>query len=295
MRSSIIVTSQQRIKFKSLSCNIHTSAYRCQTKELLTNNTSYSNNIKTICSSSFKRINIWYEKYFGIAEMKELQTQVLAAQSAFLESSHTRKNYQEQINNLNKSLRNIKEKLDTTSKSSSNYLSLVTDEHNLFREELKLEAELNRCKELEQKALDELSFSVRRSHERERIRQERAKFQQLLSYILSITVALISIYKYQQVDQKRLYECLDKLCNANDQIQLSQQSLCEQMMTNINQLKSLALQTNDSLKTELLKNLSRIEEKLPVSRAEKMKNDNIDDLKNRSWASWIMGYIWYKW
>lgn len=158
--------------------------------------------VKSSVYSKYRHFDAIYERHFGIEEMRQIQSEVLIAQSEFLEASSQRKRHQDQLNELNKQIRNLREKLESTSRSSEKYLELITEEHKLFRKEMEIELELRRYKDKEQDSYERLSHLLRRSHECERLRMERSKYYQIISIGLSVAGSLIAIVGYKIRDQK---------------------------------------------------------------------------------------------
>lgn len=237
--------------------------------------------VRSSVYSKYRNLDEMYERHFGIAEMRQIQQEVLLAQSEFFNASSDRKKYQDELNEINKTIRNLREKLDSTSRSSEKYLELITAEHKLIRQEIELEVELNRYKDKERNSFDQLSLLLRRSHECERLRMERSKYYQIISIGLSIAGSLVAIVSYKIRDQKFTLQSirdfhadLDDLKTRNDKI-------------------SKALIESYSRQSETL---SRIENKVIEIATEKEKQELekqmvIKTLVTFSWVPSVCGYI----
>jgi chromosome segregation ATPase len=173
--------------------------------------TSDNSNIKSLRLSpnlvdsvqqNFNWFNQQYEKVFGIAEIREMQSKVLDVEKEFVGVTQQRKVCQDKIEHFKDEIKKIRDKLEMTPRQSDNYLNLITQEHNLLREQLALEVQLKQFKEQEQFLLDNLSKLLRQSHELERLRQERSKYWQIISIALSLVGSLVAIVAQRVRNQK---------------------------------------------------------------------------------------------
>lgn len=146
--------------------------------------------------------NQQYERVFGIAEIREMQSKVLKAESEFVEVTQRRKACQDKIEHFKDEIKGIRDKLEMTPRQSDNYLKLITQEHSLLREQLSLDVQLTQFKEREQILLENLSKLLRQSHELERLRQERAKYWQIISITLSLAGSLVALIAQRVRSQK---------------------------------------------------------------------------------------------
>lgn len=137
--------------------------------------------------------NEHYERIFGIKEIRDIQNKVLDAESEFVSTTAKRKVCQERIDKLKNSIKELWDKIESTGRSSESYIHLRTLEHEMVREQLNLELDLNKLKEIEQQSFDILSRLLRRSHELERLRQERSKYWHLISLAIGVVASVINI------------------------------------------------------------------------------------------------------
>lgn len=161
--------------------------------------------------SNLNWVNQNYENFFGISEIRAIQSRVLEAEAEFVASADRRKWCYEQIQHLKDSIKSLRDKIDATERSSDNYLFLITSEHKLIKDEAMLAAQLEGLKEREQAALDNLSRLLRQSHELERIRQERSKYGQIISLALSVVASLIALMHQRSKTQTTTMKRLDKM------------------------------------------------------------------------------------
>lgn len=146
-------------------------------------------------------LNEKYEHFFGISQIRQIQEKVLEAESDFVVITQNRKQCQEQIDKLKESVEKLRDKLETTSRSSDRYLQLITEEHEVLKEQNKLKTQLNQLKEREQFTFDRLSKLLRQSHETERLRQEKSKYWNLISVSFSVSGTIITLLAYKVKNQ----------------------------------------------------------------------------------------------
>lgn len=170
---------------------------------------AFNKNWIDIIQEKVRWTNQQYETMVGISDIRQIQDEVLRAEAEFLETTAKRKHCQDRIDELKQNIKDLWDKLESTPRSSDNYINLRTDEHRLVREQVSLDVELKQLKDKEQVTFDTLSRLLRRSHELERLRQERSKSLQIISVGLTVVgsvVALVAQRARNQSSQLRLLE-----------------------------------------------------------------------------------------
>lgn len=85
-------------------------------------------------------------------------------------------------------VKGIHAELEKTHRGEDRYLTLVTQEHNILKEERAMVAEFQHHERKERECFAMLSNAVRDSHEKERAQAEKTKYWSVLgSVIVSVT------------------------------------------------------------------------------------------------------------
>lgn len=71
------------------------------------------------------------------------------------------------------------------------YLTLLTEEYEILKQEKSLETELNHLEELERTRFSSLSSAVRESHEKERSRTERTKYWSIIGSMVGACIGIV--------------------------------------------------------------------------------------------------------
>lgn len=222
--------------------------------------------------------NEQYDKVFGIAEVRDIQNRVLKAESEFVSITQKRKSCQDKIERLKEDIKGIRDKLEITPRQSDNYLRLITQEHKLLREQLALDAQLSQFRESEQLSLDNLSKLLRQSHELERLRQERAKYWQIISISLSLVGSLVALIAQRVRSQKTIMNQLTlfdtKLLEMENSIHVIKEESQHYFKTSISRIDRLQSSLED-ISQQLGKKSTRKGDKKP------------HEQKDRTWFSWL--------
>uniref|UniRef100_A0A6G1SAG4 Coiled-coil domain-containing protein 51 n=1 Tax=Aceria tosichella TaxID=561515 RepID=A0A6G1SAG4_9ACAR len=245
--------------------------------------TSSSSSIKSLRLSpnivdSFHQNVNWfnqqYERVFGIAEIREMQARVLDAESEFVEVTQKRKVCQDKIEHFKDEIKKIRDKLEMTPRQSDNYLKLITQEHNLLREQLALDVQLTQFKEREQFLLDNLSKLLRQSHELERLRQERAKYWQIISIALSLAGSLVAIIAQRVRNQKSVITHLV----AFDERLLTLEESMNKLQTVVDRQHEVSLNTLNKINASL--------DELAIGLANRRADNSSSEKKQPQTGSW---------
>lgn len=233
-----------------------------------------------------------YERIFGIDEIRQMQDNVLEAESQFVKITQLRKSCQDKIENYKESIKNIRDKLDITPRQSDNYLKLITQEHSLLREQLSHDAQLSQLKDKEQWSLDNLSKLLRHSHELERLRQERAKYWQIISLGLSVVGGVVALFAQKVRNQRTTLKELSLMNERILSMKEHQEVQSNELMAQLSRLRSVTKDIADKLHEEHHRQ-SRPTDLLD----HKQSKASGENLSGSSWTSWfaaITGYSYIK-
>ena len=102
-----------------------------------------------------------------------------------------RRALQQQIMQLHSKLKELHAALDKVQRGEERYLTLLTEEYEVLREEKRINAALTDAEQTERDTFAALSSSVRESHERERARAERTKYWSIIGSAIGATIGII--------------------------------------------------------------------------------------------------------
>jgi len=102
-----------------------------------------------------------------------------------------RRALQQQIMQLHVKLKELHAALDKVQRGEERYLTLLTEEYEVMREEKQINAALTDAEQTERDHFAILSSSVRESHERERARAERTKYWSIIGSAIGATIGII--------------------------------------------------------------------------------------------------------
>ncbi|XP_053525168.1 mitochondrial potassium channel [Artibeus jamaicensis] len=122
-------------------------------------------------------------------------------------------------------LKEVRDRLDRTSREDNQYLELATLEHRMLQEEKRIRAAYLRAEDAEREQFSLFSAAVRESHEKERARAERTKNWSLIGSVLG---ALIGVAGSTYVNRVRLQELKVLLLEAQKGPMSLQEAIREQ-------------------------------------------------------------------
>jgi len=109
----------------------------------------------------------------------------------FLEVQTKRRQKQAEMSNIHAKLKEIHVQLDKVQRGEERYLSLLTEEYQIIREEKAIERELTQYESQERDLFAALSSAVRESHEKERARTERTKYWSVFGSIIGAFLGIV--------------------------------------------------------------------------------------------------------
>ncbi|KAM9757922.1 LOW QUALITY PROTEIN: mitochondrial potassium channel [Menidia menidia] len=158
--------------------------------------------------------NYWWERYeefVGLNEVREAQTKVTEAESAFMVARGIVREAHVSLEALQVRLKEVRDRLDRVSREEAHYLELATLEHKLLQEERRLRTAHANAEGAEREKFALFSAGVRESHEKERTRAERTKNWSIVGSVLG---ALIGVMGSTYVNRVRLQELKSLLLEA---------------------------------------------------------------------------------
>ncbi|XP_040571437.1 mitochondrial potassium channel [Lepeophtheirus salmonis] len=163
--------------------------------------------------SYVEKANFWmrrYEKFVGITEVKIAQHRVITAEQEFIQSQEHRREVQSKITELQNSIKTIHSELEKTFRGEDRYLVLVTQEHQVLKEEKLCLEEFKRLERVERDRFSILSNTVRDSHEKERAQTEKTKYWSVIGSIFGSLLGLIGSNINNRLKMKELRELIEK-------------------------------------------------------------------------------------
>jgi len=142
----------------------------------------------------YKRVSFWmkrYENFVGLTEVKAAQARVVECERKFIETQELRREAQKGIAEVQKKVKEIHLELEKTHRGEDRYLVLVTQEHQVLKEENNLLDEFKFYEKGEREYFSNLSNAVRDSHEKERAQAEKTKYWSILGSIIGTCIGII--------------------------------------------------------------------------------------------------------
>lgn len=273
----------RNISTQSQDCNqyIETTPSLPPSRQSEDKNNISNKNIALFLQEKVKWANDHYEKLVGLSDTRQIQNEVLKAERMFLETRKEKRVSQDKVDLLKDQIKDLWDKLESTPRSSDRYIELRTKEHNLVREQALLDTNLKRLKDKEQATLDDLSSLLRRSHEQERLRQDRSKMITFLSLAMNVVIIFITRFYTKEGSIEGIKESIIE--NVSKPLTRSFEGLSQNIsvITNNSKMILKEVERGDRL---VEKRLTGIERQLKI-----LNGQNLDD---QSWWSWLWSWIY---
>ncbi|KAK2551746.1 Mitochondrial potassium channel [Acropora cervicornis] len=133
---------------------------------------------EVLLQNSYKRLGSAsqaFDELLGISEVQEAQARVKKAENDFMKTRGQVQETKRELDSVQESLREIRQKLDRVSRDDERYLALATEEHKILIQEKRMRIDYETLEAMERDRFVLLSGAVRDSHEKERARAERTK------------------------------------------------------------------------------------------------------------------------
>lgn len=167
-------------------------------KEKAQSKLSKSNDSKTelynrlaIYRPDYDKVVSWYERVTGLSEVRVAQDRVLESQKQFMTAQDRRRDVSVELRTIQNKLKDIRNELSNTPRSEDRYIELVTQEHNLLKQESSIVDRVNFSEKEERDSFIMLSTTLKDSHDRERIQAERTKYVSIVGSILGTIIGII--------------------------------------------------------------------------------------------------------
>jgi len=141
----------------------------------------------------YKKVSFWmkrYENFVGLTEVKAAQARVVETERRFIETQEARREAQTKIGEVQKRIKEIHLELEKTHRGEDRYLVLVTQEHQVLKEELQLTEDFKAYEKAERENFSLLSSSVRDSHEKERAQAEKTKYWSVIGSVIGTCLGI---------------------------------------------------------------------------------------------------------
>lgn len=205
----------------------------------VTGNPRADNALNTISGG---RIESWmtkYENLVGLREVKEAQNKVIEAENAFQEVQAKRRQCQTEMTSIHSKLKEIHAQLDKVQRGEERYLSLLTEEYEILKDEKKLIVDLGSYEQLERDNFAALSSAVRESHERERARAERTKYWSIIGSVVGAAIGIIGTSVNNYLRMRELKGLVKQSTAEGFELKDVVGRLSESMKTQYNQIHAL--------------------------------------------------------
>jgi len=142
----------------------------------------------------YKRVSFWmkrYENFVGLTEVKAAQARVVERERKFIEQQELRREVQTKITDIQKKVKDIHLELEKTHRGEDRYLVLVTQEHQVLKDEKLLQDEFKMLEKFERECFSALSNAVRDSHEKERAQAEKTKYWSVIGSVIGTAIGIV--------------------------------------------------------------------------------------------------------
>ncbi|XP_013785453.1 coiled-coil domain-containing protein 51-like isoform X2 [Limulus polyphemus] len=203
------------------------------------------------------RLMKYYEDFIGLTEVKAAQDKVLQAERKFNDTQELRRDRQQQIQHIASRLKQIHAELDKTTRGEDRYLTLITQEHTIIKEEKNLIEEFKQLEKNEREYFSALSLAVRESHEKERAQAERTKYWSVIGSVCGAVIGILGTSINNWLRMKELRGLVQETAGHGD-LQKLFSSLNDVLKTQyaqvtgfIEDLKKILVQHRESSETSI--------------------------------------------
>lgn len=239
----------------------------------------------------YKRVSFWmkrYENFIGLTEVKASQARVVECERKFIESQEMRREAQIKIADVQKRIKDMHLELEKTHRGEDRYLVLVTQEHQVLKEERNMQEEFKFHEKSEREYFANLSNSVRDSHESERAQAEKTKYWSVLGSIIGTCIGVF----FTTINNRMRMNELRRLVSQNssvEEIQAIGSELKEDFSSHRDSLHTLVSEVQGVVEQagNSLQNLDRMEELFIILRDSSDKintrvlDQTVEELRNQ--------------
>merc|ERR1712071_550029 len=156
-----------------------------------------------------------YEDFNGLTEVKAAQNRVLEAEGRFIKSQEERREAQMSIVATQRKLQDLHAELQQIPKGDDKFLALITREHLIIKDELRLQEEFKIYEKSERENFAALSHTVRDSHEKERAQAEKTKYWSIIGSILGTMLGIFGTSVNNRMRMKELRNLVEEATVKN--------------------------------------------------------------------------------
>lgn len=168
-----------------------------------------------------------YEEVVGLTEVKAAQNRVIEAEQKFMTTQEERRKKQQRILELQARLKEIHAELDKTHRGEDRYLTLITQEHTLLREERMALQEFQNLEKDERDYFSTLSRALHESHEKERAQGERTKYWSIIGSVCGAVIGIVGATINNRIRLNQLRDLVER-SSSQPEIQLLVSNLSDE-------------------------------------------------------------------
>ena len=215
-----------------------------------------------------------YEDYIGLTDVKNAQVRVQKTEKLFVKSQDDRRETQRLINEVDGKIKNIRTELERTYRGDDKYLELVTEEHQVLKEEHMMKEQLSQMEREEREAFSKLSRAVRDSHESERAQAEKTKYWAILGSIIGTSLGILGTTINNRLRMRELRQIVRDAASGNTQASTGAAALAVTLSQDRDDSSSI----NSAVVAEVKDKLDNVSKQ--VYNVEKLASDKINEVSS---------------
>ncbi|ESO00173.1 hypothetical protein HELRODRAFT_143063, partial [Helobdella robusta] len=214
-----------------------------------------------------------YENLVGLTEVKTAQKKVIDAEQIFQNVQNERRNCQTKMTEIQNRLKDIHVRLDKLQRGDERYLILLTEEHDVLRNEKKLMQDLRHWEQAEHDHFAALSSALRESHEKERAQAEKTKYWSIIGSVIGAAIGIVGTSINNHMKMRELKDLVQEGSDKNLELKDIVKNLSQVAQAQYGQTISFL----SDLQTLILEGKAPEKLKLPLLLAsESEKFDNVN-------------------
>lgn len=230
--------------------------YSTNSGRLLTDN--------TLTQTWEDRMKLWlrrYEDIFGITKLSEMHSKVTEVQRQMDDVQEKRRRVQQDILSVQSKLQEVQAKLEKTSRGDDVFISIVTQEHELLKEQKRLSALLEVYDRTEREKHAALAIAISNSQDHERTYREKTKYLSLITGVVGGLIGVLgsSINNWRhrkdiKLFSKEIHDLIQSQNNVIAQKSFAPENSQQQHLTA--EISSVNLENLSSEMSELIKTMN---------------------------------------